>query len=150
MVPPPPIFERLGFIMGKPSKKTIAESAVKVALEAAQAFADVTDPEGETDALQAADEALAEAEAAVSVAGLDDQFATTLETARVMIGAAPPEPAAPTPPVVDYHTIAPGKSITTKRGILGPGVRIDAKDLPEGDKALKAFVKSGHVLKPAG
>ena len=139
--------------MGRPNKKTVAENAVKAALEAAQAHVDQPDAEADSaegaETLAAADEALAEAEAAVSAAGLDDQFAATLETARVMIGGAPPEPAAPPEPVIDYHTIAPGKALTSKRGILGPGARIDAKDLPEGDKALKAFVKSGHVLKPA-
>ena len=50
---------------------------------------------------------------------------------------------------MDYHTIAEGHSITSRRGILGPGKRIDVDDLPGGAKALKAFVKSGHVLKPA-
>ena len=136
--------------MGKPSKKTLAENAVKAALEAAQAFADIEEnPAAEADALTTADAALAEAEAAVSAAGLDDEFAATMETIRTMIGAAPPEPAAPPAPVADYHTIAPGKAVTSKRGILGPGDRINPDDLPGADKALKAFVKSGHVLAPA-
>lgn len=48
-----------------------------------------------------------------------------------------------TPP----YCIADGKSLTTKRGLLGPGREIKAEDLAGGDKALKAFVKSKHVTK---
>lgn len=143
--------------MGRPSKKTPAETAVKAALEAAQAYADAEENSaGAADALTLADEALVAAEAAVADAGLNDEFAAALESARVMIGVelpeGPPEPEPePEPePVIDYHTIAPGKAITSKRGILGPGERINIDDLPDGAKALRAFVKSGHVLKPAG
>lgn len=44
-------------------------------------------------------------------------------------------------------SIAPGKALTTKRGLLGPGEEIKADDLAGGKKALTAFVKSKHVIK---
>lgn len=45
--------------------------------------------------------------------------------------------------------VAPGKSLTTKRGILsGDDVaEIKADDLPGGEAALNGFVASGHVQK---
>lgn len=43
--------------------------------------------------------------------------------------------------------IADGKALTTKRGLLGPGREIKAEDLAGGDTALKAFVKTKHVIK---
>ncbi len=43
--------------------------------------------------------------------------------------------------------IAEGKAITSKRGILSDGDEIKEQDLPDGLEALKAFVKSGHVVK---
>ena len=142
--------------MAQPTKKTIAERAVKTALELAQKYADIKDPNDAAGAaaFAAADEARALAAAAVAAAGLVDEFTATLETAGTMIGTAtPPAPPAPDPepePVIDYHTIAEGHALTSRRGILGPGKRINPADLPGGAKALKAFVKSGHVLKPAG
>jgi hypothetical protein len=44
-------------------------------------------------------------------------------------------------------SVAPGKAITSKRGILSEGDEVKAEDFPTGDKALKAFVKSGHIVK---
>lgn len=139
--------------MAQPTKKTLAERAVKTALELAQAYADLKDPNAADGAavFAKADEARALAATAAADAGLADEFAASLEAARVMIGmATPPAPPEPDPePAIDYHTIAEGHSLTSRRGILGPGERINPADLPGGTKALKAFVKSGHVLKPA-
>jgi len=53
------------------------------------------------------------------------------------------EQAAKKPP----FTIAKGKSITTKRGILADGDEIKVKDLPGGKEAIDSFVKSGHIDK---
>lgn len=44
-------------------------------------------------------------------------------------------------------SVASGKSITSRRGILAPGDEIKADDLAGGKDALDAFVKSGHVVK---
>jgi len=43
--------------------------------------------------------------------------------------------------------IAKGKSLTSKRGILGPGKEVKAEDLAGGKDAIAAFVKSGHIVK---
>ena len=53
----------------------------------------------------------------------------------------------PEPEVKAPFTIAEGKSITTKRGILGPDEEIKAADLSGGQTAVNAFVKSGHIIK---
>lgn len=45
------------------------------------------------------------------------------------------------------YSLAKGKSLTTKRGILSDGDEITASHLAGGQKALDAFVKSGHVVK---
>jgi len=45
------------------------------------------------------------------------------------------------------YYLADGKSITTKRGLLGPGREIKAEDLAGGQKALDGFVKTKHVIK---
>jgi len=44
-------------------------------------------------------------------------------------------------------TIAAGKSITTKRGILADGDEIKAADLAGGSKSINDFVESGHIDK---
>lgn len=44
-------------------------------------------------------------------------------------------------------SVAKGKAITSKRGVLAEGDEIKAEYLPGGDDAIKAFVKSGHVVK---
>ena len=44
-------------------------------------------------------------------------------------------------------SVAKGKAITSKRGILADGDEIKAEDLAGGKEALEAFVKSGHVGK---
>jgi hypothetical protein len=53
------------------------------------------------------------------------------------------EPAGKRPP----HSVASGKSITSRRGILAPGDEIKAEDLSGGKESLDKFVKSGHVVK---
>lgn len=45
------------------------------------------------------------------------------------------------------YTIAEGKSITTKRGILADGDEIKAKDLSGGKDAIDKFIKTGHIVK---
>ena len=44
-------------------------------------------------------------------------------------------------------SVAAGKAITSKRGILSAGDEITADDLAGGKEALSTFVKSGHVAK---
>lgn len=41
--------------------------------------------------------------------------------------------------------LLPGKSITSKRGIIGPGEAVTADDLPGGQATLDARVDSGHI-----
>lgn len=43
--------------------------------------------------------------------------------------------------------VMPGKSLTSKRGILADGDEIKADDLAGGKDALDAFVDSGHIGK---
>jgi hypothetical protein len=62
-----------------------------------------------------------------------------------------PKPAASIPeqepePELKFYIVT-GKALTSKRGILSDGDEINAEDLPDGLKALKAFVKSGYVVK---
>jgi hypothetical protein len=49
-------------------------------------------------------------------------------------------------PALDYVVNA-GKAITSKRGILADGDAIKSEDLAGGDKALQAFLASGHIKK---
>jgi len=62
--------------------------------------------------------------------------------------AAPAPPAAlqatPKPPV---YQIAPGKALTSLRGILGPGERVSARDFAGGQPNLDELVAKGHVVK---
>jgi hypothetical protein len=57
-----------------------------------------------------------------------------------------PEPEPELEPEPKFYIVA-GKAITSKRGILSDGDEIKEGDLPDGLKALKAFVKSGYVVK---
>jgi|AntRauTorckE5430_2_1112549.scaffolds.fasta_scaffold00317_12 hypothetical protein len=41
--------------------------------------------------------------------------------------------------------VMPRKAITTKRGIIAAGEKIEAKDLSGGEVAFKAFIKSKHI-----
>ena len=49
-------------------------------------------------------------------------------------------------PELKFYIVA-GKAITSQRGILSDGDEIKEQDLPGGLTALKAFVKSGYVVK---
>lgn len=44
------------------------------------------------------------------------------------------------------YVVNKGKALTSKRGILGEGIEIFAKDLAGGDEAIASFVKSGHII----
>jgi hypothetical protein len=57
-----------------------------------------------------------------------------------------PEPEPELEPEPKFYIVA-GKAITSKRGILSDGDEIKESDLPGGLKAVKAFVKSGYVVK---
>lgn len=68
-------------------------------------------------------------------------------------GGAPatPPPADPEPPKGRKgYFVAPGRSVTTKRGSLGeimtPGAEVFPDDFYEGQKDLDVLVKNGHVL----
>jgi len=41
--------------------------------------------------------------------------------------------------------VMPRKAITTKRGIIAAGEKIEAEDLSGGEVAFKAFIKSNHI-----
>ena len=45
------------------------------------------------------------------------------------------------------YSVAEGKAITSRRGILANGAEITVKDLAGGLAALEHFVKTGHVVK---
>jgi hypothetical protein len=55
-------------------------------------------------------------------------------------------PTGPETQETKFYIVA-GKAITSKRGILSDGDEIKEQDLPDGLKALKAFVTSGYVVK---
>ena len=59
--------------------------------------------------------------------------------------AAPPAP--PVKPVVTTYRIAPGKAITSKKGVLGPGKEVKAEYLNGGQKTMDASIQSGHIIK---
>ena len=43
--------------------------------------------------------------------------------------------------------IAPGKSVTSRRGILGPGTIVTPKDFARGQNQIDTFIESGHIVK---
>ena len=45
------------------------------------------------------------------------------------------------------YQVAPGKAITCKKGIVADGDEVKAEYFIDGDKAVKRFVKSGHIIK---
>ena len=57
-------------------------------------------------------------------------------------------PADDEPEVVELppFSVAPGKAITSKRGILDSGSEVKADDLAGGKESLKSLIKSGHVI----
>lgn len=54
-------------------------------------------------------------------------------------------------PVADENLngyfIVKGKSVTSKKGILGPDQKVESGFFQGGQKTLDALVKSGHVVK---
>ena len=46
----------------------------------------------------------------------------------------------------ESHQVADGKALTSRRGILGPGARIEASDLTGGKEAFEGFLNSGHIV----
>jgi len=46
---------------------------------------------------------------------------------------------------IDEHRVTEGRSVTTKRGIIGPGGSIRASDLSGGESSLQGLVKNGAV-----
>lgn len=55
-------------------------------------------------------------------------------------------PAKPKAPKFEY-IVAAGKSITSKKGIRGPGEEIKAAWVPGGQDTIDSLVKSGMVVK---
>jgi len=46
--------------------------------------------------------------------------------------------------------VAEGKSLTSKKGIVATGKKVDATFFPDGQSTLKALVKSGHITEVKG
>lgn len=44
------------------------------------------------------------------------------------------------------YSVAPGCSLTSKRGILGPGVVVTEKDFQAGIETIRNLVKTKHVV----
>jgi hypothetical protein len=85
----------------------------------------------------------AEPVAAVSDIGVDLSRAIDGATGE----AAKSEPAEPGVSLPAGYSIAPGKSLTCKRGVLGPGESVEARDFHGGQANLDELVSSGYVLK---
>jgi hypothetical protein len=62
-------------------------------------------------------------------------------------GGPPPPAPEPTPAQRFEYQIAPGKSLTSPRGMLGPGDEIRATDVADGVKQLDYLVERGYVTK---
>ncbi len=45
------------------------------------------------------------------------------------------------------YSMAPGKSITSRRGIVGPGEEVRAEWFVGGKDTIEKCVKSGHIVK---
>lgn len=117
-------------------REMIANLSVSVD-EAAKATA------GDDEAVAAAQGA-AENEAAKSQAKREEEVAEkVIADAKAAKGAkaAAVEGAQEKPPFY----LLPGKSLTSLRGIKGPGEEIKASDLPGGQKTLDARIESGHI-----
>lgn len=66
----------------------------------------------------------------------------------VLVLADPPkEPEPPEPAKDPVYAIAPGRSLTSLRGILGPGTVVTAKYFLHGQATLDDLVKSGALVK---
>ena len=118
----------------------------KRSIETAQAMLDGDDVDAEADA-----EAEAEAEAAAAAeakATADAEAAAAAEAKATADAEAAAVVAAGEE--AKYHHIAPGKALTSLKGILGEGRRVIAEDLPGGEATLKANVESGYIVPPVG
>lgn len=60
-------------------------------------------------------------------------------------GTTPPE--ADTAPQGPRYAVAKGKSLTSKRGLLGPGAEVSARDFGGGQERLDALVDAGAVTR---
>lgn len=56
-------------------------------------------------------------------------------------------PAAEEPMTIPAYRIAPGKALTTKRGILSEGQELSARDVCGGQATIDMRVESGHIVK---
>ncbi len=66
---------------------------------------------------------------------------------QAYLGGPPKLRSADNPIPTHPYEIAPGKSLTCKRGVLGPGQEIRECDVSGGKDQLEHLVKRGHVLK---
>ena len=58
-------------------------------------------------------------------------------------------PAPPSAPAGGYE-VAPGKAISSLRGILGPGTRVVPKDFMHGEETITHLVSRGHLVPSKG
>jgi len=58
-----------------------------------------------------------------------------------------PEPVKPVEIKAPVYKVAPGKSITSKKGILGPGEEVKAEYMSGGQKTIDDRIESGHITK---
>jgi hypothetical protein len=63
------------------------------------------------------------------------------------LGGPPEPPKAPEPKLRHAYQVAPGKALTTLRGVLGPGDEMRATDCSGGVEQLEHLVASGYLLK---
>jgi len=59
----------------------------------------------------------------------------------------PAEPIKPVEVIKSIYKVAPGKSITSKKGILGPGEEVKTEYMSGGQKTIDDRIKSGHIIK---
>lgn len=59
--------------------------------------------------------------------------------------AAPPIEIPSAPPTPRVYRVVDGKSITSFRGVIGPGSPVSARDLSGGQAALETLIESGIV-----
>jgi hypothetical protein len=71
-----------------------------------------------------------------------------VDGARGSDAGGPPEPPKPPAPKLRHpYQVAPGKSLTTLRGVLGPGDEMRATDCADGVEQLERLVAGGYLLK---
>ena len=108
---------------------TAADAGVPTPETVGKTNAELTAILSEVRAAEAAPEAEAEAEAAPEAEADDDG------TVAVEADELPP------------YYVAPGKALTTKRGIKSDGEAIDPDDLHGGPDSLDGLIASGHIKK---